>query len=99
MDWCTFNGIVSIASAMALAQVVMSPRIEEGLIVKSGLIAMIFSLMSTGYHMLSKSEDAEAIVRAGAALATGIFFVIVGLFVNTRTHLAIKRLGGKNGAT
>lgn len=97
MDWNTINGVVSIASAMALTRVVLNPCIDEGLIVKSGLIAMIFSLFGTAYHVLTKSEDSEALVRTGAALAAGIFFVVFGVFVKTRTGRSwhIHTLRGK----
>lgn len=99
MDWQLINGVISSAAALALTKVVLDPDVHEGIMIKSGMVAMIFSLLSTGYHMLTKSEDTEAIIRAGAALATGIFFVIFGFFVNTKTHFAFKKLGGKNGAT
>lgn len=97
MDCNTINGVVSIASAVALTRVVLNPCIDEGLIVKSGLIAMIFSLFGTAYHMFTKSEDSEALVRTGAALAAGIFFVVFGVFVKTRrgSPWAIHRLGGE----
>lgn len=97
MDWQTFNGLVSIASAIALTRVVLNPCIDEGLIVKSGLITMIFSLLGTAYHVFSKSEDSEALVRTGAALAAGIFFVVFGVFIRSKTGRPWKThsLGGK----
>lgn len=97
MDWNTFNGIVSIASAMVLTRVVLNPGIDEGLVVKTGLITMIFSLFGTAYHVLTKSEDAEALVRTGAALAAGIFFVVLGVFLKTKrgSPWAVHGLGRK----
>lgn len=85
MDWFTFNGLMSSIVGLILARIVLSPGIEEGLIIKSGLITMIFSLLSTAVHMFTKSEDVEALVRSGTALVTGIGLVIVGVFVKNRS--------------
>lgn len=85
MDWHTFNGSASLLVSIILARIVLCPNIEEGMVVKVGLITMVFSMLGTAYHMFTKSEDVEALIRAGASLCAGIFLVIVGVFLKTRS--------------
>ena len=53
------NGLVSMLAAALLAGLVINPRINEGLIVKLGLIAMTWGLIGTSYLTLSASHNWE----------------------------------------
>lgn len=100
MDWQLINGVVSSACALVLTRVVLSPEIHEGIVIKTGMIAMIFSLFGTAVHMFTKSEDFEALVRAFITLVSGIGLVLFGGFLRSRRGRRIRDLmGGRNGAT
>lgn len=101
MDWQLFNGILSTVAAVSLAKVVLDPHIHEGPIIKSGLFAMIFSLGGTAAHMLTKSEDFEALVRAFGSLVGGLCLVMTGVFLRTRRGKRRMRdiLGIEHGPT
>lgn len=101
MDWQLFNGILSTVAALALTKVVLHPGIHEGPIIKTGLIAMIFSLGGTAAHMLTKSEDFEALVRAFGSLVGGLCLVLTGAFLRTRRGKRRMRdiLGVEHGPT
>lgn len=84
MDWQLFNGILSTVVALALIKVVLSPKINEGPIIKFGLISMIFSLGGAAAHMLTKSHDYEALARSFGSLVGGLCLVLTGAFLRTR---------------
>jgi len=100
MDWQLINGVISSAAALALTKVVLDPDVHEGIIIKSGMVTMIFSLFGTAVHMFSKSEDFEALVRAFVSLVSGIGLVLFGGFLRSRRGRRIRDLMGvRNGAT
>lgn len=63
----------------ALSWVVLHPRIHEGLVIKIGLVAMIFSLAATAALTLSNTENWTALWRAGFVLRLGLFLVGCGV--------------------
>ena len=74
------NGSISLLVALSLSYTVMTPRFQEGIIIKLGLIMMIFSLLSTAYFTFSGRLDWEALWNAWIALQAGIFVVLVGYY-------------------
>jgi hypothetical protein len=74
------NGVVSIFCALALTWVVLHPRIQEGLLIKSGLVLMIFSLLATASMTLGPHyEDWHSLWRAGFTLRLGLLMVALGV--------------------
>lgn len=73
------NGLVSLLAAAMLAGLVLNPKIHEGLIVKLGLMAMIWGLIGTAYLTLSESQNWQAVWNAGLLLRAGIFVVCAGV--------------------
>lgn len=73
------NGFVSLIAASVLAYVVLSTRWDEGLLVKSGLIVMILSLLATAaLTLMGGPPNWAALWNAGTALRCGIVTVVVG---------------------
>lgn len=86
------NGIISVMGVVALSWVVLHPRIHEGLLIKVGLVIMIFSLASTAVITLSETENWVALWRAGFALRLGLFMVGCGVIWKAY-GIQIKRNG------
>lgn len=64
---------------IALTWVVLHPKIHEGLLIKVGLVTMIFSLAATATLTLTNTENWTALWRAGFALRLGLFFAGIGV--------------------
>ena len=62
------NGLVSLLAAAMLAGLILNPRINEGLIVKIGLLGMMWGLIGTAYLTLSASHNWDAVWNAGLVL-------------------------------
>ena len=78
------NGLVSLIAAALLAGLILNPRINEGLIVKLGLIAMTWGLIGTAYLTLSASHNWGAVWNAGLLLRIGLCVVCVGMWWRAR---------------
>ena len=78
------NGLVSLLAAAMLAGLILNPRINEGLIVKIGLLGMMWGLIGTAYLTLSASDNWEAGWNAGLVLRIGLCVVCVGMWWRAR---------------
>lgn len=78
------NGLVSLIAAALLAGLVLNPKINEGVIVKVGLMTMIWGLIGTAYLTLSESEKWDAPWNAGLLLRVGLCIVCVGMWWRAR---------------
>ena len=78
------NGLVSLLAAAMLAGLILNPRINEGLIVKVGLLGMMWGLIGTAYLTLSASDNWEAVWNAGLVLRIGLCVVCVGMWWRAR---------------
>lgn len=66
-------------AALAMSWLVLSPRVQEGLVIKAGLIAMSMSLLATAWHTLADSENWNAMWAAGLTLRAGLLVVVLGI--------------------
>ena len=78
------NGLVSLLAAAMLAGLILNPRINEGLIVKVGLLGMMWGLIGTAYLTLSASDNWEAVWNAGLVLRIGLCIVCLGMWWRAR---------------
>ena len=78
------NGLVSLLAAAMLAGLILNPRINEGLIVKIGLLGMAWGLIGTAYLTLSASDNWEAVWNAGLVLRIGLCIVCIGMWWRAR---------------
>lgn len=78
------NGLVSLLAAAMIAGLILNPRINEGLIVKIGLLGMTWGLIGTAYLTLSASENWEAVWNAGLVLRIGLVVTCVGMWWRAR---------------
>lgn len=74
------NGLVSLLAAAMLAGLILNPRINEGIVVKIGLLGMTWGLIGTAYLTLSESQNWEAVWNAGLVLRIGLCIVCVGMW-------------------
>ncbi len=78
------NGLVSLLAAAMLAGLILNPRINEGLIVKIGLLGMMWGLIGTAYLTLSASHNWDAAWNAGLVLRIGLCIVCLGMWWRAR---------------
>ena len=74
------NGLVSLLAAAMLAGLILNPRINEGIVVKIGLLGMTWGLIGTAYLTLSASHNLEAIWNAGLVLRSGLVVTCIGMW-------------------
>ena len=74
------NGLVSLLAAAMLAGLILNPRINEGIVVKIGLLGMTWGLIGTAYLTLSESDNWDAVWNAGLVLRIGLCVVCVGMW-------------------
>lgn len=91
------NAFASLLGAAAMAYIVLSPRIHEGLAIKIGLVLMMAGQLSTAALVLMPGEpDAgrwEALWNAGLLTRGGILVVIGGYGLRRwRRHCPQRRL-------
>ena len=80
----TLNALASLIAAAGLSYVVLSSRVKEGLVIKAGLVAMIFGLLGTAYFVLSGIESWRALWWCGFLLRGGLAVVIMGYLLRRR---------------
>lgn len=78
------NGLASLLAAAMLAGLILNPRINEGIVVKIGLLGMTWGLIGTAYLTLSASQNWEAVWNAGLVLRIGLCVVCVGMWWRSR---------------
>ena len=78
------NGVLSIIGAACLAGLILNPRINEGLVVKLGLMAMVWGLIGNAYLTLTGSGNWAAIWNAGFVLRAGVVVVCAGMWWRAR---------------
>lgn len=89
-SWHFASGIVSLIAALALCLVVLNPRINEGVIIKVGLIGMIMSLLTTFALTVTDNIVWESYWRSSFVLRSSILVVCFGLVVRARKY--VKKL-------
>lgn len=78
------NGLVSLLAASLLTGLVLNPSIREGVVVKVGLMAMIWGLIGTAYLTLSASDNWDAVWHAGLVLRSGMCVTCIGMWWRLR---------------
>lgn len=78
------NGLVSLLAAALLAGLILNPKINEGVVVKIGLLGMMWGLIGTAYLTLAASDNWEAVWNAGLLLRVGLCVVCVGMWLRAR---------------
>lgn len=73
------NGALSLAAAIAMSAVVLCRSVDDGLIIKGGLILMIFALLASAVLSFADMESMRALQNAGLILRIGLVTVCVGL--------------------
>lgn len=81
MDIFTYaNAMISAIGAVILSTIVLHPGIKEGLVIKIGLIMMIFSLGATFGLTIAELSDCWTLRRTGFILRAGMATACLGVF-------------------
>ena len=78
------NGLVSLLAAAMLAGLILNPRINEGIVVKIGLLGMTWGLIGTAYLTLSASDNWDAVWNSGLVLRIGLCVTCIGMWWRAR---------------
>jgi hypothetical protein len=89
----TYNALMSLLAAAGLAWVVLHPRIHEGVVVKTGLVMMIFGLLAVAGLSSEQVTSARAWANAGLVFSTGVVVACVGAAI----RMAPRRKGARHG--
>lgn len=85
-----FNAIVTGLIALALVWAVMSPKIEDGLVIKLGLASMALGFM--GVSVMSWLDQWWTMPQALAAIHIGLILCGVGYWYRSkRAHKPLRR--------
>lgn len=87
------NGVVSLITAFALTWFVLSPRIHEGALVKSGLVFITLGMLASAAHTFDNTDGWYAMWATGLSIRFGILLVVLGMLWRR------KRCGSWRGAT
>lgn len=74
----TFLGAISFLCCGALSVVILHRGIKEGVVIKTGLILMMFSCFATGALTFGGLHSAVGVWHANVMLRAGILIVIAG---------------------
>ena len=92
MSWMIGVGILSMFSVVVLSVIVLHPEIKEGLLIKTSLITIIFSLLITAGLIFSEGETASvAYWRAGFLLRVGLGLLCIGIIHRANVIGKIRR--------
>lgn len=85
------NGAVSLVCAIGLLWVVLSSRVQEGLVIKLGLWAMVFGLGVTAVLTFTDVEINRGLRNAGFCTRVGLLITILGLLCRARCSRGPRR--------
>ncbi len=75
------NGIASLGGVIFLGYIVLNERIKEGVVIKLGLVLMIFALAATATYSLLETGNWAALWAAGFTLRLGLLVVGLGFWI------------------
>lgn len=78
------SGVVSFLCAVVLTVIVLHRKVHEGVVVKLGLVMMIFSLVASTVHVLTWTQSWMALWTAGFTLRLGLLTVCAGMILRRR---------------
>jgi hypothetical protein len=78
------TGIAALAAASGLSYIVLSERIDEGFVIKVGLVTMIAGLLMTGYFTLAGLETFRGLWISSMLTKVGLCVAIVGYWFKRR---------------
>lgn len=87
----TANGAVSLVCALGLLWVVLSRHVNEGLVIKLGLWAMIIGLGVTAMLVFGDVEVPRGMRNASFLTRVGLLVVIVGVLCRARARRHPRR--------
>ena len=85
------SGLASLLCAAALAFVVLTRRVQEGVVIKMGLVMMIGGLLATGVISLKGFDSLRGFWNAGLLIRVGLLVVILGYV--RRVDAEMKEIG------
>jgi hypothetical protein len=72
------TGVASLAASAGLSYIVLSERIDEGFVIKCGLVTMIAGLLMTAYFTLAGLETFRGLWISSMLTKVGLCIAIVG---------------------
>lgn len=72
------NGLVSIVTGLALTALILSRRVQEGPVIKLGLIVVTLSMYASAAASLLADSPTRGLVSSAFALRLGLLIVCAG---------------------
>lgn len=74
----TLSGITSVLCAGLLSSIVLTSRVQEGPVIKLGLILMIIGLLASGIITLKGFDTMHGLWNASLLLRVGLLIALTG---------------------
>lgn len=74
----TLSGITSLMCAALIGRIVLNPKVQEGLIIKLGLILMAIGLLASGVITLKGFDTLHGLWNASLMLRIGLLIALLG---------------------
>jgi hypothetical protein len=78
------TGFASLAASAGLSYIVLSQKIDEGFVIKVGLVTMIAGLLMTAYFTLAGLETFRGLWISSMLTKVGLCVAIVGYWFKRR---------------
>ena len=82
----TFNALVSLVLCVASAWAIMSPRVNDGIVIKVGLICLSLGFMGIFFFHVSTPVGPHPLAVAQAIVHMGMLICAVGYLLRRRRH-------------
>lgn len=95
-----FNGITSFAIAAAVSWAILSEKVQDGIIIKIGLMFMAVGFFVTGWHLVDgiETQDLLALNRARALTNIGFLIALFGYWRQAKKGFGLADLINVKGA-
>lgn len=90
MEISTFNACLALMVSVGAGYIVLSPRIDDGIVPKVGLCILSLAQFSTAVMLMDGSIDGDALGLLKAQTCTRVGLIVLGLGVIWR-HSEIRQ--------
>jgi len=85
-----FNTVMSLTLAIVLGMAIVSTRVRDGIVIKTGLMFMTFGFFGAAMTILSDDPN-DALAMGHAAVHIGLLICVLGYLLRTRRKKGEQR--------
>lgn len=73
-----FAGLLSLVCALGIGYAVVSVHVQEGLLIKTGLVMLVMGLFASGVILIKGFDSYDCILRTGLLMRLGLLVSALG---------------------